>query len=256
MKTIAGTSKTKTIVLVPDLQVPFHDRKGVAALAKFIEEYKPDEVACVGDLIDMPQISQWTKGTAGEHTRDLHKHRNEAVEVIEMLRINHISRANHEDRLWKSLSSRLPGLLDLPELRIETFLRLDEMNVQYHHGPYELAHNWYLMHGDESTQSSKAGMTGANLSQRVGASVAIGHTHKLGLIPTTHMLGGKIRRTDWGFEVGCILDFNSKGFKYMKGMANWTPGFGLLKVDGKAVTPVPVPIIGRSFTVEGTTYQW
>ena len=64
-------------------------------------------------------------GTAGEHTRDLDKHRNQAIEIIEMLQINVISRANHEDRLWKSLSQRLPGLLDLPELRIETFLGLE-----------------------------------------------------------------------------------------------------------------------------------
>ena len=61
----------------------------------------------------MPQISQWTKGTAGEHTRDLDKHRNQAIEIIEMLQINVISRAI-EDRLWKSLSQHLPGLLDLP----------------------------------------------------------------------------------------------------------------------------------------------
>jgi hypothetical protein len=247
---------SRRIVIVPDLQVPFHSRGGVEALAQFIEDYKPDQVVCVGDLIDMPQISQWTKGTAGEHTRDLHKHRNQAIEVIDMLQIDVISRANHEDRLWKSLSQRLPGLLDLPELRIENFLKLDEMNVVYSHEPFKLAPGWYLLHGDESTQSSKSGMTASNLSQKLGASVAIGHTHKLGLIPTTHMVGGVVTRTDWGFEVGCILDFKSSGFKYMKGMANWTQGFGMLHVDGKTVTPTPVPIINKSFVVEGEKYRW
>ena len=77
----------RTIVIVPDLQVPFHSKGGVKALAEFIEQYQPSEVVCVGDLIDMPQISQWTKGTAGEHTRDLDKHRNQAIEIIEMLQI-------------------------------------------------------------------------------------------------------------------------------------------------------------------------
>src|SRR6056300_953018 len=216
---------SRRIVIVPDLQVPFHSRGGVEALAQFIEDYKPDQVVCVGDLIDMPQIDV-------------------------------ISRANHEDRLWKSLSQRLPGLLDLPELRIENFLKLDEMNVVYSHEPFKLAPGWYLLHGDESAQSSKSGMTASNLSQKLGASVAIGHTHKLGLIPTTHMVGGVVTRTDWGFEVGCILDFKSSGFKYMKGMANWTQGFGMLHVDGKTVTPTPVPIINKSFVVEGEKYSW
>lgn len=247
---------SKRIVIVPDLQIPGHDKKAVAQLAKFIEQYKPDQVACVGDLIDMPQISQWTKGTAGEHTRDLHKHRNMAIEVIDMLKIDVISRANHEDRLWKSLSQRLPGLLDLPELRIENFLKLDEMGVTYAHQPYKLAPNWYLMHGDEGTQSSRSGLTGAGLSQRIGASCAIGHTHKLGLVPTSHMVGAKIHRIDWGFEVGCILNFEWAGFKYMKGLANWQAGFGLLHVDGNTVTPTPVPIQNRSFVVEGERFSW
>lgn len=246
----------KRIVLVPDLQVPYQDMRAVEALAQFIEDSKPDQVACVGDLIDMPQISQWTKGTAGEHTRDLHKHRNQAIEVIDMLKINVISRANHEDRLYKSIASRLPGLMDLPELQIEEFLGLNERGIVYAKEPYRLAPNWYLLHGDESSQSSKSGMTAANLSNRLSVSVAIGHTHKLGLIPTSHMIGGKIHRTDWGFEVGCILDFKSVGFRYMKGMANWTPGFGMLLVEGKSVTPVPVPIVNKSFTVEGTRYGW
>ena len=247
---------SKRIVVVPDLQVPFHSKGGVQALARFIEQYEPDQVVCVGDLIDMPQISQWTKGSAGEHTRDLHKHRNMAIDVIAALQIDVISRANHEDRLWKSLSQRLPGLLDLPELRIENFLKLDEMGVKYAHDPYLLGPNAYLMHGDEGTQSSTSGMTAKNLSQRIGASVVIGHTHKLGLVPTTHMVGGKVLRTDWGFEVGCILDFTSPGFKYMKGLANWTQGFGLLHVDGKTVVPTPVPIQNRSFVVEGERFSW
>lgn len=247
---------TKRIVVVPDLQIPGHDRKAVEALAQFIEEWCPDQVVCVGDLIDMPQISQWTKGTAGEHTRDLHKHRNMAIEVIDMLKIDVISRANHEDRLWKSLSNRLPGLLDLPELRIENFLKLDEMGVKYAHDPYLLGPSTYLMHGDEGTQSSKSGMTAANLSARIGASTVIGHTHRLGLVPTSHMVGSKIHRIDWGFEVGCILNFNWSGFKYMKGLANWQPGFGILTIDGRTVTPTPIPIQNRSFIVDGERFSW
>ena len=247
---------SKRIVVVPDLQLPGHDKKAVAALSQFIEEYCPDQVVCVGDLIDMPQISQWTKGGAGEHTRDLHKHRNMAIEVIDMLKIDVISRANHEDRLFKSISSRLPGLLDLPELQIEEFLGLNERGITYAKQPYLLGANTYLMHGDEGTQSSTSGMTAKNLSTRIGASVVIGHTHKLGLVPTTRMVGSKIHRIDWGLEVGCILDFNWAGFKYMKGLANWQTGFALLHVDGNTVTPTPIPIQNRSFVVEGEKFSW
>jgi len=43
--------------------------------------------------------------------------------------------------------------------------------------------------------------------------------------------------------------------KYAK-THNWQQGFGLLYVDKKTVTPVPVPIINRSFIVEGVKYSW
>jgi len=244
------------IVIVPDLQVPYHDRKAVAALSTFIEQYKPDLVGCVGDLIDMPQISQWTKGLAGEHTRDLHKHRNEAIEVIDMLQIDVISRANHEDRLFKSISTRLPGIGDLPELRIEQFLKLDEMGVKYAHEPYPIAPGWRLMHGDEGTQSQRSGLTAAGLASKIGYSVVSGHTHRLGLVPTTNMVAGRITRTLWGFEVGAILNLRSGGFKYTKGIANWQMGFGLLHVDGRTVHPQPVPIQNRSFVVDGEKFSW
>ena len=248
----------KRIVIVPDLQVPYHSRPAVRALARFIEDYKPDQVACVGDLIDMPQISQWTKSGAGEHTKDLHKHRNEAIEVIDMLKIDVISRANHEDRLFKAISSRLPGLGGLPELEIENFLKLNEMGVTYAHEPYLLAPKTYLMHGDEGPQSQRAGATAAGLIQRLGGgcSAIIGHTHRLGLVPKTSMVGGKVIRIDWGMEVGCILDYKSGGFRYMKGMANWQMGFGMLTVDGKTITPTPIPIQNKSFVVEGERYAW
>jgi hypothetical protein len=246
----------RSIVIVPDLQVPYHSRPGTAALARFIEQYKPDQVACVGDLIDMPQISQWTKGTSGEHSRDLHKHRNEAIEVIDMLKINVISRANHEDRLFKSISQRLPGIGDLPEMQIENFLDLRNRGITYAKDPYPIAPGWRLMHGDEGTQSQRAGLTGAGLANRIGYSVVCGHTHRLGLVPTTMMVGGKITRTLWGFEVGAILNLRSSGFKYTKGSANWQMGFGILHVQGNTVFPQPVPIQGRSFVVDSEKYSW
>lgn len=40
------------------------------------------------------------------------------------------------------------------------------------------------------------------------------------------------------------------------GAANWQQGFTVLYIRRGNVTPVNVPIIGRSFTVEGETYAW
>jgi len=246
----------KTTVIVSDLQAPYVDRKAVDAVSEFIEDFKPDVVACVGDEADLPQLSRWTRGTKGEFTGDIGKHRDVTVEVLRQLKIQHLSRSNHGDRLWTSISTRLPGLMGLPELEYGTFFRHQELGITFHREPFQLAKGWYLMHGDEGSLSKHGGMTGAGLSTRIGSSVVCGHTHRMGLIPTTEMVGSKIQRIRWGMEVGHLIDIKTSGMAYMKGMANWQQGFGLLIEEGHNVTPVLVPINNKSFIVDGVRYSW
>jgi len=246
----------RTTVVVSDLQAPYCDRKAVDALSSFIEEYKPDTVACVGDEADLPQISRWSRGTKGEFSGDIAKHRDTTVEVLRQLQVQHLSRSNHGDRLWNSISTRLPGLMGLPELEYSTFFRHEELGITFHREPYQLAKNFYLMHGDEGSISRTAGQTGAGLSARIGASVCIGHTHRMGLVPVTEMVGAKINRIRWGFEVGHLIDIKTSGMAYMKGMANWQQGFGIIIEDKGNVTPIPVPIVAKSFIVDGVKYSW
>src|SRR5690606_4298453 len=56
----------KRIVVIPDTQIPLEDRKATAAVLGFIGEYQPDEVIHIGDLMDYPKPSRWSKGTAAE----------------------------------------------------------------------------------------------------------------------------------------------------------------------------------------------
>lgn len=246
----------KLIVVISDLQCPYENRKAVDAVAQFIEDAKPDLVACVGDEADLPQLSRWTRGTAGEFTRDIGKHRDRTVEVLRQLKVNVLSRSNHGDRLWNSISTRLPGLMGLPELEYSAFFRHEELGIKFVREPYQLAPGWFLMHGDEGSMSRNGGQTAMGLSKRIGASVVCGHTHRLGIQSETEMVGAKVNRIRTGFEVGHLIDIRTSGMAYMKGSANWQSGFGLLRVDGQKVTPVLVPIIGNSFTVEGEKYSW
>jgi hypothetical protein len=47
----------KRIVVVSDLQVPYHDRVATRNLASFITKFKPDQVVNIGDEIDLAHIS-------------------------------------------------------------------------------------------------------------------------------------------------------------------------------------------------------
>ena len=239
--------------LISDLQVPYHDHKAVAAVAQCITDLREpgDVVVTVGDEIDLPQISRWTQGKSGEWERSIGKDRDTTVQILADLTVDHVIRSNHTDRLFNSLESRLPGLLGLPELTLPNFL--PELGITYHEEAFNVAPGWVVMHGDEAGVSQVPGQTAFGLTQKVGLSVACGHTHRLGLRPQTQSVNGRVTRIMYGMEVGCLMDF--KQAKYTK-THNWQQGFGILYVDGKKVSPSPIPIENKSFVVEGHRYSW
>ena len=231
----------KPIVIIPDLQVPYHNKAAVSNISKFIKTYKPDHVVSVGDEMDMQTISRWSKGTPLEFERSIGKDRDETVRVLESLQIRHMIRSNHTDRLFNTVMMRAPGLLGLPELNIENFLKLDQIGTTYHKNPYQLAPGWLLMHGDEGSINQTGGMTALGLAKRAGMSVVCGHTHRMGLVHHSQSYAGSAGRTVWGLEAGNLMNY--KQAKYIKGgLINWHQGFGILYVDGNTVTPHLVPL--------------
>ena len=93
----------KRTVVVPDLQVPYHDPVAVKNVAAYIKAVRPDSVVTLGDEIDLPQISRWTENTPGWYEQTLATDRDEAVEVlwslVEHAKDAHMIRSNHTDRL-------------------------------------------------------------------------------------------------------------------------------------------------------------
>jgi hypothetical protein len=61
----------KRVVVLSDLQIPYQHDKTVDATLEFIQDYKPDELWCVGDELDAPEPSRWNKGMAGEYAETL-----------------------------------------------------------------------------------------------------------------------------------------------------------------------------------------
>lgn len=245
----------KRTVLISDLQCPYHDPKAVKNLATFIRKWKPDRVASVGDEIDLPQLSRWQRGLAGEFAGTLDRDRRITQEVLYDLQITDISRSNHSDRLFNSIKTRLPALGALPEMRFENWLGLTDLGIKYWHDPMPIAKNWILLHGDEGATSPKGGLTALGLAIRHGKSVVCGHTHRAGISGFSQASGGvKTGNTLWGVEVGNLMKFSEAGY-LRGGSGNWQSAFGLLYEHKGKVTPVIVPIErDGSFVVEGKVY--
>ena len=244
--------KIKRIVVISDLQVPFHDKKAVRNVAQFIRKYKPDDVLCVGDEIDFQTISRWSTGR-DEWSGSIGRDRDETVRVLAELQVRHLSRSNHGARLYNSLSKRLPGLIGLPELTIEKFLHLDDLGITYHSKPHQFHDGWVMVHGDEQAIKPQGGLTALESAKRHGLSVVCGHTHRQGISSFTTASGGVLRGVLTGFEVGHLMD-ESQAY-YTRGTFNWQKGFGIIYIDRKRVQPVAIPIEkDGSFLVEGKRY--
>ena len=247
----------KRTVIVPDLQVPYHDEVAVKNVAAFIKAYRPDSVITLGDEIDLPQISRWTEGMPGWFEQTLGDDRDQAVEVlwslVEHSKEAHMIRSNHTDRLYNVIMKKIPAFLALPELKFEKFMKLDELGIKFHRKPLEFAPDWIAIHGDEGSVKPTPGLTALDAARKHGKNVVCGHTHRAGQSAFTEASGGVLGRILRGVEVGNLMDFKKAG--YMKGTGNWQQAFAVFYVDKKTVTNTIVHIEkDGSFVFEGKRY--
>jgi hypothetical protein len=243
----------KKIVVISDLQVPYHDERAVRNVASFIKRFKPDQVITIGDEIDLPQISRWTEGTPGWFEQSLGSDRDATVEILWDLQVTDMIRSNHTDRLYNVIMKKIPAFLALPELKFEKFMKLDELGIKFHRKPLEFAPDWIAIHGDEGSVKPTPGLTALDAARKHGKNVVCGHTHRAGQSAFTEASGGVLGRILRGVEVGNLMDFKKAG--YMKGTGNWQQAFAVFYVDKKAVTNTILHIEkDGSFVFEGKRY--
>jgi len=244
-------SKTKQnrIVIIPDLQIPYHHPKSLATFIEFVKDYKPTQLWCVGDELDAPEPSRWNKGYAGEYAGTLQDSIDETHDI--MLRFRNalgwdkpfiIQRSNHTDRIENYVTKYAPAFEPLRDIKVENLLGYSDLGITYLHRMKEIVPGWVMAHGDEGRLSKVPGSTALSLAHTIGKSVVCGHTHRLGIQHETTGLYGN-NKTIFGLEVGHMMDIKQASY-LTSGVANWQQGFGLL-VQNKQNKYVPytVPMI-------------
>ncbi|AUG87373.1 metallophosphoesterase [Streptomyces phage ZooBear] len=252
---------TKTTVILPDIQYPFHDALALSKVIKVIKDIQPDHIFQIGDAIDFPQVSRWTKGTAGEYAPTLQKHidgfKGVLAEVRDAAPKSSITwlEGNHDLRIKDFVTNYAAPLTTLRALEIENLFGLAELGVKYTKGPVRLGTNTYAVHGHESGgYSASASAWQLKFFKRYGShrSIVFGHTHQPFLM--THATGfdGKVDPR-FVMNVGSVMDPTHA--KYVKdGSVSWVMSFGLLRDDGKRVYPELVTMVDRGFWFNGTKY--
>ena len=256
-----GERLTKRIVIIPDLQIPYTTWRELSAVIKFIGATKPEEVVQIGDCLDFPGPSRWSKGTAEEFHGNMWKDIETAKKrFFEPLRQVYdgpvgIHEGNHDSRPREYLSKYAPALGTSEAFTLPTLLDFDGFGFTLLPETYKIAPGWVSTHGHKQgiKLSPLAGNTARNAAIRFGESVVMGHTHRGGITHHTFGHSGK-SKTLTGFEVGCLMNYKEAG--YLKGATpNWQLGIGLLDVDGQHVSPSFVPISGGKFVVDGKSWS-
>jgi len=252
---------TKTTVILPDIQYPYHDALVLSKIVKVIEDLQPDAIFQIGDAIDFPQVSRWTKGTAGEYAPTLQKHIDGFKGVLRDLRaaapqakITWLE-GNHDLRLRDFVQKYAAPLRTLDALTTDSLFELPEVGVSYVQGPVRVATNTYAVHGHEfSGYASTPQAWDTKFVKRYGSdkNVIFGHTHQPYLLTRAYGFEGKVTPR-FTMNVGSIMD--PVRATYVKdGAVNWVMSFALLRDDGKRVYPELITMVDRGFYVNGVKY--
>lgn len=255
----------KTIVVMPDVQAPLHDKELVDKFVDFLEDYQPTELAQVGDFTDSTQISRWVRGKKEEYAGDLRTGFIESEDILADIRSVYdgrfrIVRSNHDDRLEAYIETCAPGLASYAgyELSFESLLHLEDYDVEFvRDGVIELVKDALVMgHGDEGSLSPQAGKTAFGLAKnKFGVSVVCGHTHRAGITSESYGYNGEIKRQLTGMEVGHFMDLRQAHYLAKSGgTANWQQAFGIVEVVHGKVFMRPVYVNNGEFVVDGKNY--
>lgn len=251
----------RTTLILPDIQYPYHDALMLKKLISVAADIQPDAILQIGDGIDFPQVSRWSKGTAEEYSPTLWQHivgfRSTLEEVRQAVPEAEITwlKGNHDARLADFLRQYAAPVSAFPVLEMEALFGLDELSIKYQSGPIRVGTNVYAIHGHESGgYASSPSAWDTKFTKRYGSdkSFVFGHTHQPFIIHRAFGYEGKVSPR-FTMNVGSIMD--PVAASYVKdGAVSWVMSFALLRDDGKRVWPELITATDRKFYVGNKRY--
>lgn len=251
----------KTTILVPDIQHPYEDKLMMAKLIKVIKDVQPEAIVQIGDGIDFPQMSKWTRGQKGEYADTLQQHIDGFKGLLSQIRdaapkasITWLE-GNHDLRIHEYIRSQGPALGTLRALETSNLFGLKQLGIEYAKGPLHVATNTYAVHGHESGgYAATPSAWDLKFIKRYGSdkSIVFGHTHQPFLSTRAIGFNGKVSPR-FTMNVGSVMDPTHA--HYVKdGSVSWTMSFGILRDDGKRVYPELILATDRGFFYQGVKY--
>jgi len=236
------------LVFLSDLHIPYHNKKLLKLIYKFLKDNQPDYIVLGGDLIDFYSLSKFNKDPrrALDIQKDLdilHEFFKILKEICPNAKIIYI-KGNHEQRLRTYKWTKAPELAYLRCLTPQALFGLDEFDIQWEEHRWKFGKLWF-MHGDKLSKHS--GDSARKNREEYGVNCLTGHSHRSGKSNLTN-LGGNIG----GWENGCLCNLNPE---YIAGIPNWQNAFSVvLDYKGKIFYLSNIDIVKNSFLYQNKLY--
>lgn len=246
------------MIVIPDMQVPYHDKKTMKVVEDFMADHTWDYYLNIGDFMDFDSISTHSRGKLrqiegkrvlkdyeiGNQILDRHqgivRKNNKDAQFI-------LLEGNHEYRIERYLEE-LPQLAGM--LEVEKGLNLEERGFEwvrcyekgqdfqlgkahFHHGIYTSTH-----HAKKHVQTW-------------GTNIFYGHLHDT----QQYSLSRKgVNDTVVGQSLGCLCEYNQQ---YMKGRpSNWQQAFAVFYFQPNGYfTYNIIRIFNHKFIANGKLYE-
>lgn len=245
--------KLKRVLVLPDIHIPFEDKRSLAAVEQVMAAHPWDEIVQIGDFLDFNCISSHNDGrpglTEGQTIASDFAAANRVLarwqRIVPKAQIT-LLEGNHEERILRYLEKYPPlkGQIEVP-----VNLRLKERGIRWvpswSEGKLYQIGNAYFHHGLYTNDAHAKKMV-----THFGVNMFYGHTHDIQTY--SYPQYGK-DRTLTGQSLGCLC----LPQRYMKGAPDkWQQGFAALTFFGDDYfTPNVVRVFKHRFYFEGKVYQ-
>ncbi|HUU93153.1 MAG TPA: metallophosphoesterase [Phycisphaerae bacterium] len=217
-------------LVLADLHLPYHDSDAIKIVLAWAAQKKNrcDGLLLLGDFADCYALSRWLKDPRMRRFEDelsaAGQMLGEMKRVVKPKRI--IWKAgNHEDRLEKYLMSQAPELFGLPQFTFKSFLKLDEMGIDWVDAMHPIEyHNLTILHGHEWRGGFSSPVNPARTAYlKTRECCIIAHQHRTSEHTEPTLRGTTV--TCW--SVGCLCDLHPR----YSPLNLWNHGFAVVELS-------------------------
>ncbi len=241
-------------LVIPDLQVPYHDEASLRAVEGVMKDYKWDEIIQIGDFMDFDCISSYNIGhlktISGKTLKKDYDAGNKILDRWAKLAPKSkitILEGNHDERIARYIDAnpQLAGTVDVPES-----LHFERRGINWvpfwSKGEHYKVGNAHFIHGLYTNEHHAKKHV-----SRWGVNLFYGHTHDVQCFPL--VLQGE-DKTIVGQSLGCLCRYDQA---YIQGKpTNWQQAFATFHFFGDGFFTYHVTrVFKHRFWYGGKVYQ-